>query len=185
MLGRCNQGNQYPIRQGNQFPRISSKFFDDVPFTRLQDYFYSSPTYYWPQDGRTVIFQGYAPSAEEKEFVLITNNMNLDAKDKATLYKNRLHVEHFLKWIKQHLRVKSFWGTSMNVVKIQVYCAIITYCLVVLVGNTLKVDRSIYGILQTLNFSIPSKTSVNKTLTNTDYNIDNKLSYKQLIFNWE
>lgn len=73
----------------------------------------------------------------------------------------------------------------MNAVKIQVYCAVITYCLVALVGNTLKVDRSIYEILQILSFSLLDKTPINEILTNTDYNIDNELSYKQLKINWE
>lgn len=111
--------------------------------------------------------------------------MELDAKDIAMLYKNRWHVELFFKWIKQHLRVKSFGGTSMNAVKIQVYCAVITYCLVALVGNTLKVDRSIYEILQILSFSLLDKTPINEILTNNDYNIDNELCYKQLKINWE
>ncbi len=127
----------------------------------------------------------YYDAELDREFVFITNNMDLDAKDIAMLYKNRWHVELFFKWIKQHLRVKSFWGTSMNAVKIQVYCAVITYCLVAIVGNTLKVDRSIYEILQILSFSLLDKTPINEILTNTDYNIDNELSYKQLKINWE
>ena len=127
----------------------------------------------------------YYDAELDREFVCITNNMELDAKDMAMLYKNRWHVELFFKWIKQHLRVKSFLGTSMNAVKIQVYCAVITYCLAALVGNTLKVDRSIYEILQILSFSLLDKTPINEILTNTDYNIDNELSYKQLKINWE
>lgn len=68
----------------------------------------------------------------------------------------------------------------MNAVKIQVYCAVITYCLVALVGNTLKIGRSIYEILQILSFSLLDKTLINEILANADYNIDNGLCYKQL-----
>ena len=66
----------------------------------------------------------------DREFMFITNNMKLSAEEIALLYKNRWQVKLFFKWIKQHLRVESFWGTTMNAVKAQVYCAIITYCLV-------------------------------------------------------
>jgi IS4 transposase len=69
----------------------------------------------------------------DRTFVFITNNVDLKAAEIALLYKNRWKVELFFKWIKQHLKVKSFWGTTMGTVKIQVYCAIITYCLVAII----------------------------------------------------
>lgn len=93
----------------------------------------------------------------DREFVFITNNMGLSAEEIALLYKNRWQVELFFKWIKQHLRVKSFWGTTMNAVKTQVYCAIITYCLVAIVAYKLKINRPIYEILQILSFSLLDK----------------------------
>ncbi len=76
--------------------------------------------------------------------------MELKAEEIALLYKNRWHVELFFKWIKQHLRIKSFWGTTMNAVKIQIYCAIISYCLVSILAHELKTSRPIYEILQIL-----------------------------------
>jgi IS4 transposase len=63
-------------------------------------------------------------------FVLLTNNMALTAQEIAFLYKNRWQIELFFKWIKQHLKIKSFWGISENAVRIQIYSAITTYCLV-------------------------------------------------------
>ena len=66
--------------------------------------------------------------------------MDLKASEIAFLYKKRWEVELFFKWMKQHLKIKSFWGTTLNAVKIQIYCAVIAYCLVALVGNKLKVD---------------------------------------------
>ena len=86
--------------------------------------------------------------------------MDLKAEEIAYLYKKRWEVELFFKWMKQHLKIKSFWGTSINAVKIQIYCAIIEYCLVAIVGNTLKVERSIYEILQILSISLLDKTPV-------------------------
>lgn len=121
----------------------------------------------------------------KREFVFITNNMELAALDVAKLYKNRCQVELFFKWIKQHLKVKSFWGTTMNAVKIQIYCAIITYCLVAIIAYKLKVNRSIYEILQILSFSLLDKTAVREILTECDYKYVKELNYKQLKISWE
>lgn len=76
------------------------------------------------------------------------------------LYRNRWSVELFFKWIKQHLRIKRFWGTSENAVRIQIYCAIITYCLVAIVQHDMKLERTIYEILQILGVSLTDKTHI-------------------------
>lgn len=83
----------------------------------------------------------YYDEERDREFVFITNNMELSAEEIAMLYKNRWQVELFFKWIKQDLRVKSFCGTTMNAVKTQVYSTIITYCMVTIVAYKLKVNR--------------------------------------------
>lgn len=121
----------------------------------------------------------------DREFVFITNNMDLEAMEIALLYKNRWKVELFFKWIKQHLRVKSFWGTTMNAVKIQVYCAVISYCLIAITAYKLKVDRPIYEILQILSISLLDKTSVNEILTKCDYKNDKELISNQLKISWD
>lgn len=121
----------------------------------------------------------------KREFVFITNNLDLEATEIALLYKKRWHVELFFKWIKQHLKIKSFWGTTMNAVKIQVYCAIITYCLVAIVAYKLKVDRPIYEILQIPGFSLLDKTPVKEILTECDYKNVKELNYKQLKISWD
>lgn len=90
----------------------------------------------------------YYDSQMNRTFVFLTNNMSLTAEEIALLYKNRWQVELFFKWIKQHLKIKSFWGNSENAVRIQIYTAIITYCLVAIVGNDLRIGRSTYEILQ-------------------------------------
>lgn len=115
-----------------------------------------------------------------RTFVFLTNNNELSALEIALLYKNRWQVELFFKWIKQHLKIKSFWGTSENAVRIQIYTAIITYCLVAIVGHDLKIERSTYEILQVLGISLLDKTPVNELFTNVDYNNIKELEYNQL-----
>jgi FOG: Transposase and inactivated derivatives len=115
------------------------------------------------------------------ELVFITNNTMLEASEIALLYKKRWQVELFFKWMKQHLKIKTFWGTSINAVKIQMYCAIITFCLVAIIGNKLKVERPIYEILQILSISLLDKTPINEILTKCDYKDVKELDYKQLI----
>lgn len=118
-----------------------------------------------------------------RTFVFLTNNMDLSALEIALLYKNRWQVELFFKWIKQHLKIKSFWGTSENAVRIQIYSAIIAYCLVVVVGYELKIDRLTYEILQVLGISLLDKTPVKELFANLDYNDVKELNYNQLSFN--
>jgi hypothetical protein len=119
-----------------------------------------------------------------RDFVFISNNMDLEAFEIALLYKNRWKVELFFKWIKQHLKVKTFWGTTMNAVKTQVYCAVITYCLVAIIGNKLKVYRPIYEILQILSIYLLDKSPINEILTKCDYKNVKELDYKQLEISW-
>jgi IS4 transposase len=114
--------------------------------------------------------------------VFITNNFELKAEEITMLYKYRWKIELLFKWIKQHLKVKSFWGTSANAVKIQIYTAIITYTLVVVIKNKLKSKRSIYEILQILGISLFDKTPI-KALLSNDVNQDFKeQNYEQLNF---
>jgi hypothetical protein len=89
----------------------------------------------------------------------------------------------FFKWLKQHLKIKSFWGVTTNAVKTQIYCAIIAYCLVAVVGYKLKVNRTIYEILQILSISLLDKSSIREVLTKTDYNNVKEQYFKQLKFN--
>jgi hypothetical protein len=116
----------------------------------------------------------------DRYFVYLTNNMELDAEEIVFLYKNRWQVELFFKWIKQHLKIKSFWGTSENAVRIQIYTAITAYCLVAIIGKELKLERSTYEILQILGVSLLDKTPINELFTNTNYNNVKELNYNQL-----
>jgi hypothetical protein len=137
--------------------------------------FYVSKDY--PEKLRKVKFYD---SEMNRTFVFLTNNMTLTAQEIALLYKNRWQVELFFKWIKQHLKVKTFWGNSENAVRIQIYTAIITYCLVSIIGHDLKIGRSTYEILQILGISLLDKTPVKELFTNIDYNDVKELNYNQL-----
>ena len=120
----------------------------------------------------------------DNRLTFLSNNFDLTAEEIAQLYKYRWKVELFFKWIKQHLKIKSFWGTTLNAVKIQVYSAIIAYCLVALVRNKLKVDRSTYEILQILSISLLDKTPLNELFTNQNYQNVKELYNKQLKISW-
>lgn len=122
----------------------------------------------------------YYDKENQRVFVFLTNNTDLKAEEIAFLYKKRWEVELFFKWIKQHLKIKTFWGTSINAVKTQIYCAIIAYCLVAIIGNKLKVGRPIYEILQILSISLLDKSSIREILTKYDYKDVKEHNYIQL-----
>ena len=115
--------------------------------------------------------------------LFLTNNFDLSVQQIALLYKQRWQIELFFKWIKQHLKVKTFWDTTQNAVRIQINIAIITYCLVSFIAKDLKINRSIYEILQILSASLLNKTTVNELLMKSDYNNVNEHITSQLVFN--
>jgi hypothetical protein len=137
--------------------------------------FYVSKQY--PEKLRRVKFYD---KETKRTFVFLTNNFHITSDQVALLYKNRWQIELFFKWIKQHLKIKSFWGTSENAVRIQIYSAIITYCLVAIVGKELKIDRSTYEILQVIGISLLDKTPVNELFASADYKDVKELDCKQL-----
>lgn len=99
-----------------------------------------------------------------KTLVFLTNNTTLPALSIAALYKSRWQVELFFKWIKQHLRIKRFLGTSENAVKTQIWCAVSTYVLIAIVKKELHLDASLYTCLQILSVSVFEKTQISCAL---------------------
>jgi Transposase DDE domain. len=99
-----------------------------------------------------------------KHLVFLTNNFSLPALIVAELYRNRWQVELFFKWIKQHLRIKAFYGTSINAVKTQIWIAISVYVLVAIIKKRLKLDQSLYTILQILSVTLFEKTLILQAL---------------------
>src|ERR1019366_94928 len=102
----------------------------------------------------------YYDKETDNEFDFITNNFRLSALNISLLYKNRWSVELFFKWIKQHLRIKSFWGYSENAVRIQIYSAIISYLTISIMKEKMMLHQSNYEILQILNFSLIDKMPI-------------------------
>ena len=113
-------------------------------------------------------------------FVFLSNNFELTAFEISLLYKYRWKIELFFKWIKQHLKIKTFWGTSENAVKTQVYIAIITFVLIAIVKAKLKSDLSNYEILQILSMSLLDKTPVNELFHKSNLQNVKELLYNQL-----
>jgi hypothetical protein len=111
----------------------------------------------YPAPLRRIVFYD---AENQRRFVFLTNNFALPALTIARLYKCRWQVELFFKWIKQHLRIKAFYGTSDNAVKTQVWIAISVYVLVAIVKKELRIDRSLYEILQILSLTLFEKTPI-------------------------
>lgn len=106
----------------------------------------------------------------DKLLVFLTNNFDLPALTIADLYRCRWQVELFFKWIKQHLRIKRFFGTSENAVKTQVWIAIAVYVLVAIVKKRMKCDASLYTLLQIFSITLFEKTSMDQLLNFSEYN---------------
>jgi hypothetical protein len=117
----------------------------------------------------------------DKRFVFLTNNFTLPALTIAQLYKCRWQVELFFKWIKQHLRIKAFYGTSVNAVKTQVWIAVCVYVLVALVKKELGIERSLSEILQILSISLFEKTPVFEDFLRQGDEMENVMNHNQLL----
>ena len=141
--------------------------------------FYISKQY--PDEIRKV---AYYDKETNRTFVYLTNNIEITSEQVALLYKNRWQVELFFKWIKQHLKIKSFWGTTENAVRIQIYCAVISYCLVAIIEKDLMINRSTYEVLQVLGISLLDKSSIGEIFFNADKNDVKELPSEQLSLNF-
>ena len=124
----------------------------------------------YPENMRLIKFYD---EEQEREFVFLTNATHLTAEQVADLYKSRWQIELFFKWLKQHLKIKKFWGITENAVRIQIYTAICTYCLVAIMQQQMQLNkRSIYEVLQILGISLIDKTPIkdlfNKTILKND-----------------
>jgi len=114
----------------------------------------------------------YYDENTDKTFNFLTNNFNIPAQTVADLYRHRWQVELFFKWIKQHLRIKSFFGTSENAVKAQIWIAISVYVLVAIIRKRLNLDTDLYTILQILSLTLFEKMPLDQLLINRAYTTD-------------
>jgi hypothetical protein len=136
----------------------------------------------YPEHLRRIKFKD---PASGKNLIFLTNNTTLPPLTIAALYKNRWQVELFFKWIKQHLRIKKFLGTSENAVKTQIWCAVSTYVLIAIVKKELQLDASLYTLLQILSVSVFEKPQLFQAFAdNTPLNIQNDSANQLNLFDF-
>ncbi|MGB3344826.1 MAG: IS4 family transposase [Aequorivita sp.] len=174
MLYKIHQiGAYFVIRAKKNLQYRSIKWKRRLPKNVLSDQtielkgFY--PKRYYPESLRLV---RYWDEEQQREFIFLTNAIHISALQVAELYKNRWQVELFFKWLKQHLKIKKFWGTTENAVRIQIYAAICTYCLVAIVQHDMKLGRSTYEVLQILGISLTDKTNLRDLFSKTKFQND-------------
>lgn len=163
-----------------QFKRMYSAAVDKTNGVRCDQTgtlkgYYSHKGY--PEKIRRIKFYD---KGQNRSFVFLTNHMQLEATEIASLYKHRWKIELFFKWIKQHLKITAFWGRSINAVKTQVYIAVITYTLVAIIKQKLNTSYSTYEILQILGASLLDKTHLNQLLQKNNNQDVKELLCKQL-----
>ena len=145
-------------------------------------------TGYYPSKrySKTLRLVRYWDTEQEREFSFLTNAFHLNSLQVAELYRNRWQVELFFKWLKQHLKIKKFWGTTENAVRIQIYSAICAYCLVAIVQHDMQLKRSTYEVLQILGVSLTDKTPLYDLFNNNQLNDFKELnnSNGQLLLNF-
>ncbi len=122
----------------------------------------------------------YYDEETERTYVFLTNNFKYEALTVTQLYKERWKIELFFKWIKQHLRIKSFFGNSRNAVFSQIRIAICSYLLVAIVKKKMNSEHSLYTLLQIFSLSLFEKVSINEFLTKDKYNLISSDNSKQL-----
>ena len=167
-LHRIEQSSAFFVTRAKrnfQFQRLYSRPVDkstglQCDQTVVLTGFYSQKDY--PDKLRRI---RYRHPETQKRFVFLTNNFTLAPLTIARLYRTRWRVELFFKWIKQHLRIKAFYGTSENAVKTQVWIALAVYVLVAIVKKSLNLERSLYTILQILSITLFEKTPILQALS--------------------
>lgn len=167
-LARFDQAGAFFVtraKRGMRFKRLAWRKTDRntgviCDHTIALTVFYSKQGY--PKPLRRIRFKDPETG---KKLVFITNHLDLEPLTVCQLYKMRWQVELFFKWIKQHLRIKTFFGTSENAVKSQIWIAVCTYVLVAIVRKRLKLEASMHEILQILSLSLFEKTSLDQLLT--------------------
>lgn len=182
-LFRINQSDAYFVtrtKKNMDFTRLYSNKIDKGTglkcdqIVKLNGYYVSKE---YPEKLRRI---KYYDAENDKTLIFLTNNFKLDALEIAMLYKHRWFIELFFKWIKQHLKIKSFWGRSLNAVKTQIWIAISVYVIVLIVKKKLKLTQTIYEILQILSINIFDKEPINQLFDNPDLQYFKEQNFNQL-----
>ena len=170
---RAKSNTKFKRRYSHPVDRSSTQVICDQ--TGVLTVFYSSQGY--PATLRRVVVKDDAG----KRITFLTNNFALKPELIADLYRQRWQVELFFKWIKQHLRIKAFLGTSENAVKTQIWIAVCTYVLIAIIKKRLHLPHSLYEILQTLSLSMFETTPINQLLTQPPTDSDASSEPQQLV----
>ena len=171
-LYSLNQGNAYFVTRAKtnmKFRRIYSNKVDKTTGVLCDQIIFLTnrkTNEKYPDKLRRI---KYFNSEKNKKFVFITNNFSLPSTTIANLYKQRWQVELFFKWIKQHLRIKSFYGTSSNAVKTQIWIAVSSFVLLAIIKKRLKIKHSLYTFLKVISISIFEKTPILQLFDDSDY----------------
>ena len=126
----------------------------------------------YPEKIRRII---YLDSESDRKFIFFTNALDINSLKVAELYHNRWQIELFFKWLKQHLKIKKFWGETENAVRIQIYTAITTYCMIAIVQKKMSIERSIYEMLQLVSISRTETICLKDLFAKPNCNIVNEL----------
>lgn len=126
----------------------------------------------YPEKIRQII---YLDSESDRKFIFFTNALDINSLKVAELYHNRWKIELFFKWLKQHLKIKKFWGETENAVRIQIYTAITTYCMIAIVQKKMSIERSIYEMLQLVSISLTETICLKDLFAKPNCNIVNEL----------
>ena len=169
---RSKSNTQFKRRYSNPVDRANTNVLCDQ--TGVLTVFYSSKEY--PAPLRRVVVKDDTGN----RIAFLTNNFSLAPEMIADLYRQRWQVELFFKWIKQHLRIKAFFGTSENAVKTQIWTAVCTYVLIAIVKKRLNLPHSLYEILQILSLNLFETTPINQLLMNSNQNSEPLLEPNQL-----
>jgi IS4 transposase len=137
--------------------------------------FYASKDY--PDKIRRIKFYD---EEHDRVLVFLTNNFELDANEIAKLYKHRWKIELFFKWIKQNLKIKTFWGTSENAVRVQIWIAISAYIIVAIAKKRFNLKQSLYEILQVISVSVFDKMPIKDLFANQIQQNFKELNHNQL-----
>lgn len=126
----------------------------------------------YPEKIRRIL---YLDPESGRTFIFFTNALNINPLKVAELYHNRWQIELFFKWLKQHLKVKKFWGQTENAVRIQIYTAVTAYCMMAIVQKKMDVQRSIYEMLQLVSVSLTDTVELKTLFCKPNCNIVNEL----------
>ena len=163
-----------------QFKRIYSSPVDKSTGVRCDQVGYLKGFYSLQGYSQKIRRIKFHDKEQNRTFIFLTNNMQLNPQEIAAIYKHRWKIELFFKWIKQHLKINTFWGRTENAVRTQVYIAIITYTLVAIIKQQIKSRYSTYEILQILGTSLLDKTPINQLLQKKTNQDVKELLYNQL-----